>query len=1827
MIARKFSACLLVMVLTASAFAFASFGARSEQSSADTYGYYWTDSNAPTPSVAFNWIEISGSGDDVGFNYADSNYGGPYPIGFDFEFYGSTYSAFNVSCNGYIQFDMSSSDSYNDPVPSTSDPDNIIAPFWDDLIVYYPSYNYGAVFYETIGAAPNQQLVVEFFEVSRDYSYNLLTFEVILNETGEIWFQYLDMGTETGPSATAGIENSDGTMGCEYSYGYATLWDGLAVKFERGLVGFGSDTTTMVDWGTSAVYGLYVTNAQTFTDSFDITVDYSYLGWTVTLYDSSWNPLVDNNANMIPDTGGLAPDESFEMLVYVTVPNPPTEQNETTVLRATSFNDALVYDDVTLTTQAYQAHFGTTHNSYVEDTDLDGDFDYLYINASVDAVAGGYLGMYAFMYDASANYIGYTWVDAAVPAGAGTLNASFSGEDIYSSLGDGPYDISLELYDNYWNYIDYSSHTAAALAYTDFDPPMAMFFPPFSDYALDDDLNGLYDYLVVNVTIEIFDPGYYTVTSDMYDDWSWTYLGEYDYSGVFAAGVYEVQLLYPSPPISQSSLDGPCYLYLDLYYDNSTWVDYDNHLTESYLYSDFEGPPALFLAPYSDNAYDSDSDGYYNQINVTLYIECFETGLYDLEVWVYDMSWNEYAVIYETVSLTAGMTVSYTVVVDGAYIYSSGDTGDLYLDMYLYENGATSELDYDYYYTDYYYYWDFDVAGALIDSFYDFGRDTDADGLYNELVFTVYVDPLSTGDFLLMADLYDYYYGWIMDVSEVVHLTEGVLYAWEVVLTADEVLAYGSSGYFEIDAYIYDETYTFYYDYGYDITSYYDDSVFDQVGAFIDSFYDFGRDTDSDGWYNELVFTVYIDPLSTGDFLLEADVYDYYYGWIMDASEVVSLVEGVTYEWEVVLSSYDLLTFGSSGYFEIDAYVYDETGMTLYDSGYDYSSYYYMSDFDPIGAFLEMPYDDYGRDDDSDGYYDYLVMSFYVNASTSGYYDIEVYVEDPWGYSFDTYMFELYLDDGIPMLLEVEIPASAIWDIGYDGWWYFEMTVYDHYSYTEYDWDYYYTTDSYSYTDFDPPAVQFDPPHADYGLDTDSDYYYDYLMVDVELNCGEAGAYTVYADLYTPGWSYLTSLESTESMTVGNEVVEFAFEGWILYNTYSSGNFIVELVVEDDEGNVMDYDTHWTSYYYYWDFEYPPAEFSSPHSDYAVDEDDDSLYDYLIVNASVEAYADGDYAVRGILYDEWDNVVDLAVAQATLAVGVQDVQLWFDAFAVANADYYPSYVELALYDDQRNEMDTDWHYLDGTYDPADFDPSVPMIEAGWAYDAPVIDGTVSLAEWFGADPVDLLAADGMNEVAGTIYILNNGTHLFVLIDATGDLTETDGDFAAVAFDTGNDEVWSDMHEDMFTLEASSAGTYTSHSVFDSWYGDWTVDCEPFDPLLTDHEGLAGAAGFGASEYSATAHRVYELCIPLALLMVSPGEDIGFAGLPAVVDGDDGAYSTWPIYFAYYPSLALYGDLLLTEEPPLTTVELSGDEGEEDWFVSEVEATLTATGGTGGVADTFYRIDGAAWQTYDDPFVIDDEGSHTVQYYSVDTAGNEEPTRTVMVMVDTVAPDTSASVDGTVGEDDWITSAATVEFTVVDVSSGLSVIMYSLDEGDWTELSGTTLVISEDGAHTLEFYSVDVAGLEEAVSTVEFSVDMNAPVTTAAVDGSTVTLTVLEEGSGVSATMYRVDGGDWVVYDGEFEVQGAGNHTVEYYSVDVAGNNETVKVVEVEGKVAGLLGVDTWVWVVIIAAIVAAVLLVLFMVMRRRPQQPQNMYPGQPVVEQDAAYEPPPPPQA
>ena len=76
-------------------------------------------------------------------------------------------------------------------------------------------------------------------------------------------------------------------------------------------------------------------------------------------------------------------------------------------------------------------------------------------------------------------------------------------------------------------------------------------------------------------------------------------------------------------------------------------------------------------------------------------------------------------------------------------------------------------------------------------------------------------------------------------------------------------------------------------------------------------------------------------------------------------------------------------------------------------------------------------------------------------------------------------------------------------------------------------------------------------------------------------------------------------------------------------------------------------------------------------------------------------------------------------------------------------------------------------------------------------------------------------------------------------------------------------------------------------------------------------------------------------------------------------------------------------------------------------------------------------------------------------------------------------------------------------------------------------------------------------------------DTTPPTTTCTIDGTyPVTITLVADddgGSGVNYTMYRIDGGPWMIYTGEpIIITEPGAHTIDFYSVDNAGNAETIR---------------------------------------------------------------------
>ncbi|MFN3938891.1 MAG: OmpL47-type beta-barrel domain-containing protein, partial [Gemmobacter sp.] len=173
-----------------------------------------------------------------------------------------------------------------------------------------------------------------------------------------------------------------------------------------------------------------------------------------------------------------------------------------------------------------------------------------------------------------------------------------------------------------------------------------------------------------------------------------------------------------------------------------------------------------------------------------------------------------------------------------------------------------------------------------------------------------------------------------------------------------------------------------------------------------------------------------------------------------------------------------------------------------------------------------------------------------------------------------------------------------------------------------------------------------------------------------------------------------------------------------------------------------------------------------------------------------------------------------------------------------------------------------------------------------------------------------------------------------------------------------------------------------------------------------------------------------------------------------------------------------------EDTTAPTTELTLDpaeaDGENGWYVSAPTLTLSADDGDGsGVAITEYRLGDGDWTAYDEPVVLED-GDHEVSYRSTDQAGNVEETGTTEVLVDTVAPETSAEA---VEEE----AQTVITLTAVDATSGVALTEVAVGDGDWTAYD-EPLVVDAPGVSVVAFRSTDEAGLVEETQSVEVEID-------------------------------------------------------------------------------------------------------------------------------------------
>src|SRR3989475_185127 len=159
--------------------------------------------------------------------------------------------------------------------------------------------------------------------------------------------------------------------------------------------------------------------------------------------------------------------------------------------------------------------------------------------------------------------------------------------------------------------------------------------------------------------------------------------------------------------------------------------------------------------------------------------------------------------------------------------------------------------------------------------------------------------------------------------------------------------------------------------------------------------------------------------------------------------------------------------------------------------------------------------------------------------------------------------------------------------------------------------------------------------------------------------------------------------------------------------------------------------------------------------------------------------------------------------------------------------------------------------------------------------------------------------------------------------------------------------------------------------------------------------------------------------------------------------------------------------------PSSSVQLAGTLAGDGSYISTVDVTVTSTDATSGVQSTQYRVDGGAWRSYATAFPLSGNGTHTVDYYATDVAGNVESAKSSVVRIS----------GSSFGPPD-----VTIRWTGTDGSSGIARYEVSIDGGP-TESVGTTTSLTRrwsDGDHTVRVTAYDAAGNQDA-TVIHFTV--------------------------------------------------------------------------------------------------------------------------------------------
>ncbi len=277
--------------------------------------------------------------------------------------------------------------------------------------------------------------------------------------------------------------------------------------------------------------------------------------------------------------------------------------------------------------------------------------------------------------------------------------------------------------------------------------------------------------------------------------------------------------------------------------------------------------------------------------------------------------------------------------------------------------------------------------------------------------------------------------------------------------------------------------------------------------------------------------------------------------------------------------------------------------------------------------------------------------------------------------------------------------------------------------------------------------------------------------------------------------------------------------------------------------------------------------------------------------------------------------------------------------------------------------------------------------------------------------------------------------------------------------------------------------------------------------------------------------------------------------------------------------------------PSITASLSGTAGLSGWYLGPVTLNSSASDATSGLASFTCTRDGAALGSCNS-IAVNGDGPHTLVLTARDNAGHIRNLAQT-ISIDTKNPVLNASLNGTVGSNNWYT-AAVLNASASDPSpgAGLYPLHYNLDGSGWAVFPASGTLNLSEGKHNVDLRAVDRAG-RTASSSKSYWLDTAAPNLNLDSSGTlglnnwyitnpNLTASASDNTSGLELLEYSLDNSAWTAYTTPLSL-GDGIHSISIWAQDQAGLvtqvDRTYQVdtrpPQIAGSLSGSPGMNGW----------------------------------------------------